>query len=222
MYFGSRTAAAFGWRRYSFRTESISQIRRRLETLLSNCLIIKMLLEEEVRFLKDQIYGRSSEKLPGVGVSPDQKMLFNEAEVLAAIEAAEAAEAQRATTVAAHERQKRPHSGGREAIPAHLPRVEILHDLPPQHAEIIRLGHELIERNDDERSRFYGPDCLALGAQLLVEARATNSFSLLRKRLRERLANTTDSGPTRSTLRTLLNQMDIWAPESAPDQREQR
>ena len=97
-----------------------------------------------------------------------------------------------------------------------------LHDLPPQHAEIIRLGHELIERNDDERSRFYGPDCLALGAQLLVEARATNSFSLLRKRLRERLANTTDSGPTRSTLRTLLNQMDIWAPESAPDQREQR
>jgi hypothetical protein len=31
---------------------------------------------------------RSSEKLPGQGASPDQKMLFNEAEVLAAIEAA--------------------------------------------------------------------------------------------------------------------------------------
>jgi transposase len=115
--------------------ESLRQLKQaheQLQTEHRHTLERKMLLEEEVRFLKDYIYGRSSEKLPGAGVSPDQKMLFNEAEVLAAIEAAEAAEAQRATTVAAHERQKRPHSGGREAIPAHLPRVEILHDLPPQ------------------------------------------------------------------------------------------
>jgi transposase len=115
--------------------ESLRQLKQAHEQLQSehrHTLERKMLLEEEVRFLKDQIYGRSSEKLPGAGVSPDQKMLFNEAEVLAAIEAAEAAEAQRTTTVAAHERQKRPHSGGREAIPAHLPRVEILHDLPQQ------------------------------------------------------------------------------------------
>ena len=114
--------------------ESLRQLKQAHEQLQAehrHTLERKMLLEEEVRFLKDHIYGRSSEKLPGAGVSPDQKMLFNEAEVLAAIEAAEAAEAQRTTTVAAHERQKRPHSGGREAIPAHLPRVEILHDLPP-------------------------------------------------------------------------------------------
>ena len=97
-----------------------------------------------------------------------------------------------------------------------------LHDLPPQHAEVIRLGHKLIERSDDEGSRFYGPDCLALGAQLLIVTRATNSFSLIRKRLRERVANMNNSGPTGSTLQTLLNQMDIWAAESAPDQREQK
>ena len=115
--------------------ESLRQLKQAHEQLQvehRHTLERKMLLEEEVRFLKDHIYGRSSEKLPGQGVSPDQKILFNEAEVLAAIEAAEAAETQRTTTVTAHERQKRPHSGGREAIPAHLPRVEILHDLPQQ------------------------------------------------------------------------------------------
>jgi transposase len=115
--------------------ESLRQIKQaheQLQTEHRHTLERKMLLEEEVRFLKDYIYGRSSEKLPGAGVSPDQKMLFNEAEVLTAIEAAEAAEAQRTTAVAAHDRQKRPHSGGREAIPAHLSRQEILHDLSPQ------------------------------------------------------------------------------------------
>jgi transposase len=114
--------------------ESLRQLKQSHEQLQAEhrqTLERKMLLEEEVRFLKDQLYGRSSEKLPGQEVSPDQKMLFNEAEVLAAIEAAEAADAQRTTTVAAHERQKRPHTGGREAIPPHLPRVEIPHDLPP-------------------------------------------------------------------------------------------
>ena len=93
----------------------------------------KGLLEEEVRWLKGQLFGRSSERLTEPDISPDQqKMLFNEAEVLAAIEAAEALDAERTTTVAAHARKKRPHTGGREPIPAHLPRQEILHDLPAQ------------------------------------------------------------------------------------------
>jgi hypothetical protein len=48
-----------------------------------------LLLEEEVRWFKEQYFGRSSQK-SGSESSPDQKMLFNEAEVLAAIEAAEA------------------------------------------------------------------------------------------------------------------------------------
>ena len=68
-------------------------------------------------------------------------MLFNEAEVLAAIEAAEAADEQRTTIIAAHERKARPHSGGREPIPAHLPRKEILHD-PPAHEKWCSHEHE--------------------------------------------------------------------------------
>jgi transposase len=124
--------------------ESLRQLKQAHEQLQAehrHTLERKTLLEEEVRFLKNHIYGRSSEKLPGEGVSADQKMLFNKAEVLAAIEAAEAAEAQRTTAVTAHERQKRPHSGGREAISAHLPRVEVLHDLP-QHDKWCSHEHE--------------------------------------------------------------------------------
>jgi transposase len=86
-----------------------------------------VLLEEEVRWFKEQYFGRSSQKSTAE-VSADQRMLFNEAEVLAAIEAADAAHAARTTRVDAH--QRKVHTGGREAIPEHLPRKDIRHDLP--------------------------------------------------------------------------------------------
>jgi transposase len=88
-----------------------------------------MLLEEEVRWFKEQYFGRSSQKSTAE-ISAEQKLLFNEAEVLAAIEAADAAQAARTTAISAHERKG--HSGGREAIPAHLPRKEIVYDLPTE------------------------------------------------------------------------------------------
>lgn len=141
--------------------ESLRQVRQAHEQLQAEhrqALERKMLLEEEVRFLKAQLYGRSSEKLPSQSVSPDQKMLFNEAEVLAAIAAAEAAEEERTTTVAAHERKARPHSGGREAIPSHLPRQDILHDLPT-HEKWCTHEHEGVcwarERIGEETSERY-------------------------------------------------------------------
>ena len=117
--------------------ESLRQLKAAHEQLQAEhvqAIERKGMLEEEVRWLKGQLFGRSSERLTEPTLSPDQqKMLFNEAEVLAAIEAAEALDAQRTTTVAAHERNARPHTGGREPIPAHLPRKEIVHDeLPPQ------------------------------------------------------------------------------------------
>jgi transposase len=87
-----------------------------------------VLLEEEVRWLKAQYFGSSSQK-GALAVSPDQKMLFNEAEVLAAIEAADAAQAARKTQIQAHERA---HTGGRKAIPKNFPRIIIPHDLPQQ------------------------------------------------------------------------------------------
>jgi transposase len=140
--------------------ESLRQLREAHEQLQvqhHQALERKGLLEEEVRWLKGQLYGRSSERLTDSGASADQKMLFNEAEVLAAIEAAEALDAQRTTIIAAHERKAHPHSGGREPIPAHLPRKEIPHD-PPAHEKWCtheqegvcwareRIGEEVSER----------------------------------------------------------------------------
>ncbi|MGH8270402.1 MAG: hypothetical protein ACRES1_10065, partial [Steroidobacteraceae bacterium] len=103
----------------------------RLESELEEHLRVKernALLEEELRWLKGKLFGRSSEK-SSQDVSPDQKMLFNEAEVLAAIAAADQAQAERTISIGAHERKARPHTGGREPIPAHLPRIEVPHDL---------------------------------------------------------------------------------------------
>jgi transposase len=120
-----------------------------------------MLLEEEVRWYKEQFFGRSSQKSPAE-MATEQKLLFNEAEVLAAIEAADAAHAARTTQIAAHERKR--HSGGREVIPAHLPRKEIVHDLPnaQKHCEhegvcwaMERIGEEVSERYHYEAPKVW-------------------------------------------------------------------
>ena len=86
-----------------------------------------VLLEEELRWIRSQYFSSSSQKSDAAQVNPDQPLLFNEAEVLAAIEAAEDAHRQRTTKVEAHVRQ---HTGGRKAIPEHFPRIPIEHDLP--------------------------------------------------------------------------------------------
>ena len=93
-------------------------------------------------------------------------MLFNEAEVLAAIAAAEAAEQEHTTAVAAHKRKARPHSGGREPIPPHLPRQDIVHDLPVhekwcthEHEGVCwarqRIGEEVSERYHYEPPKIW-------------------------------------------------------------------
>lgn len=122
------------------------------------------LLEEELRWLKGKLFGRSTEKRSLDAGSADQRMLFNEAEVLAAIAAADEAEASRTTEVAAHERKARPHTGGREPIPDHLPRVEVAHDLAPQekwcvHEQVCwamqRIGEEVSERYHYEPAKVW-------------------------------------------------------------------
>ena len=140
-----------------------------------------VLLEEEVRWFKEQFFGRSSQK-SGADLSAEQKMLFNEAEVLAAIEAAEAAHAARTSTIAAHERKA--HTGGREAIPPHLPRKDIVHDLPNaqkycEHEGVCwamkRIGEEVSERYHYEGPKVwverhirpqYAPECCHQGVHI--------------------------------------------------------
>ncbi len=105
------------------------------------------LLEEENRWLKAQLLGRSSEKTPAAQLNPDQAWLFNEAEALA--RAAESAP--QSITIPAHERGKR----GRKKLDAALPRVEIVHDLPEaekvcaEHGvPLERMGEEFSEQLD--------------------------------------------------------------------------
>lgn len=105
------------------------------------------LLEEENRWLKAQLLGRSSEKTPAAQLNPDQARLFNEAEALA--QAAQSAP--QSITIPAHERGKR----GRKKLDAALPRVNVFHDLPEaekvcaEHGEPLRrMGEEISEQLD--------------------------------------------------------------------------
>lgn len=111
-----------------------------------------VLLEEEVRWLKAQFFGRSTQQDAAV-TSPDQAMLFNEAEVLAAIKAAEDALAARTKQVTAHERK---HTGGRKAIPEHFPRLRIEHDLPAEQKLCTRCPtpHPLTRMGEETRECY--------------------------------------------------------------------
>ena len=105
------------------------------------------LLEEENRWLKSQLFGRSSEKR-GVEIAAEQAHLFNEIEALAA--SAEAAP--EAVQIPAHERKVR----GRKHLSADLPRIEIVHDLPESEkvcatcegTALRRIGEESSEQLD--------------------------------------------------------------------------
>jgi transposase len=112
-----------------------------------------VLLEEEVRWLKAQFFGRSSQQ-DAADTNPDQGLLFNEAEVLAVIEAADAAHAARTQPVAAHERK---HSGGRKAIPEHFPRIRIEHDLPQEQKLCTKcpLPHPLTRMGEETRECYH-------------------------------------------------------------------
>ena len=110
------------------RLKVLEQTCEQLKTQLQQKTERTVLLEEEIRWLKAQYYGRSAQKTDAAEQNPDQALLFNEAQVLAAIEAAEEAHRQRTTTVGTHER-KRSADSGRKAIPEHFPRIVIEHDL---------------------------------------------------------------------------------------------
>jgi transposase len=133
--------------------EQVKQTLHEVKGELAKTVERKVLLEEEVRWLKAQYYGRSTQSTDTAEQNTDQQMLFNEAEVLAAIEAADEAHRQRTTTIGAHER-KRSADAHRKAIPAHFPRIEVMHDVQPEQKmctkcavphPLTRIGEEIRE-----------------------------------------------------------------------------
>lgn len=116
-----------------------------------------VLLEEEIRWLKAQVFGRTAEHHTP-DLNADQQMLFNEPEVLSALEAAEAALAQRTSVVPAHERKRT----GRTRIGKEFPRQDIVHDLPDEQkicphdgTRLERFGEEVSERYGYQKARIW-------------------------------------------------------------------
>lgn len=132
------------------RSADLERENAQLKAQLSQYCERDLLQKEEIAWLKAQLFGRSSEKRDAAQLCPDQRMLFNEAEVLAAIAAAEAAEAA-AVPIAAHERKKK---SGSKVIPSEFPREIVPHDLPESEKVCPHDGTPL-ERMGAERAERY-------------------------------------------------------------------
>jgi transposase len=177
------------------KAEVLERENAQLKTQVSQYCETNLLLKEEIAWLKAQFYGRSSEKSSADAVSPDQAMLFNEAEVLAAIAAADA-EAAAPIRIEAHERRQKP---GRKVIPAEFPRIPVVHDIaevdkhcPHDGTALTVIGKEIAERYDlvrpqlrvlvHERLKYTCPCChqgvkiAPLPAQLLPKSMAAPSL----------------------------------------------
>lgn len=93
-----------------------------LEKDKTNLLQKNDLLQEQVNWFRQQMFGRSSEKTPAQEINVDQGKLFNEAELIVDQSPGHS----EAVTIPEHKRKKK----GRKRIPDNIPRVDIVHDLP--------------------------------------------------------------------------------------------
>ena len=117
-------------------TRKDKTLAHRDKTLLSREDKIRQ-LEERLRALLAQRFGTSSEKF-----NPDQFQLFNEAELLAELNPETESDS---TQVKGHRRQKHKSS---HALPAHLPRVDVVHDLD-EHLKQCDCGNTLEEIDEE-------------------------------------------------------------------------
>ena len=96
---------------------------------------------EELQLMRRRLFGRSAERLSEY--ERKQLWLFNEAELIVVSEKKAEEEVQR-VPVRAHTRVKR----GRKPLPADLPRVEVLHDIPEED-KICACGQQLQRIGED-------------------------------------------------------------------------
>jgi transposase len=122
-------------------SNDVEELRRTVVSLQKNVTV----LEEEIRFLKDRLFGRKADRWSAEDVR--QERLFNEAE--AGAEPSQEPEQQaQAIPVAAHTRRPR----GRRPLPENLPREEVVHDIPEEQkicacgAPLSRIGEETSEK----------------------------------------------------------------------------
>ena len=92
------------------------------DPVLLKALVLQ--LQEQVALLRHKLFSPKSERSPEDADSP-QLAMFNEAEELVEEPTAEPAEAEAEEVVAPIKRR-----GKRKPLPANLPRVEVVHELP--------------------------------------------------------------------------------------------
>jgi len=149
------------------------------------------LLEEALRILQADRYGASREKLH---VAPGQSELFNEAETIAELNEVLGTDVNLKATPQREDNTSTGAKAGRKAIAAHLPRVQILHDIAESERQcvcggtLIEIGSEVSEQLDyvapkiqvlqHVRKKYACPGCeqcvktAALPAQILPRTNA--------------------------------------------------
>jgi len=99
-------------------------------------------LQEQIRLLKNELFGRKTEKLPAI--DHHQLPLFDKTHQI------DAAELPQKIVIAQHNRKKT----GRKPLPKDLPRVEVIHDLAEDEktcacgSPLSRIGEEVCEKLD--------------------------------------------------------------------------
>jgi transposase len=119
----------------------------RLRQELNDERVLALKYFEELQMLRRKLFLRSSEKLS----EADQKQLrlFNEAEQLAEQPQPAAGEVE-TIEIKAHKRVR----SGRKPLPADLPRVEVVHDIPENEKvcacgkALVKIGEEVAEKLD--------------------------------------------------------------------------
>ncbi len=118
---------------------AVSQKNEQLTTENQRYKVQVLTLTEQLNLALARRYAASSEKL-----SPDQICMFDEAELDGEADAGRDADTEAdddEIMVAAHKRNKR----GRKPIPAHLPRIDIIHELSESERRCDHDGPELTE-----------------------------------------------------------------------------
>ena len=125
-------------------TDNLDEVKKIALTLFEENRLYKSenkLLHEQIRMLQDRIFGRKADK---VQRDDGQLSLFDMPEPPSSIEDAEEIE------ISSHSRKKK----GRRPLPDHLPRIEVIHDLPEEEKkcacghEKTKMGEEVSEQLD--------------------------------------------------------------------------
>lgn len=118
----------------------VNQVACNTELLAENQRIKAqvLILQEQLNIALAKRYAASSEQY-----SPDQIRLFNEAEVDAPSDD-DADESETSVIIAEHARKKR----GRKPLPEHLPRIDVIHELPEAERHCPHDGARLVPISD--------------------------------------------------------------------------